>query len=72
MRTCSAEDLVLYKLIAARPIDVHDVQMVVSRQAARLDAERIRSWGRQFADLLERPDLLDPFEAAIKRPGRRS
>ena len=30
LRTCSAEDLVLYKLVAARPIDVHDVQMVVT------------------------------------------
>lgn len=70
LRTCSAEDLVLYKLIAARPIDIHDVQMLVSRQGARLDAERIRTWGGQFADLLERPELLDPFEAALKRPGR--
>jgi Nucleotidyl transferase AbiEii toxin, Type IV TA system len=71
LRTCSAEDLILYKLVAARPIDVHDVQMIVGRQAATLDAERVRSWGRQFAELLGRPDLLQPFETAISHPGRR-
>ena len=53
LRTCSAEDLVLYKLVAARLIDLHDVQSVVTRMGARLDAERVRLWGRRFAEILE-------------------
>ena len=70
LRTCSAEDLVIYKLVAARLIDLHDVQSVVSRQGAALDVDRIRLWGRRFSEITERPDLLDPFEAALKKPGR--
>lgn len=36
LRTCSAEGLILYKLVAARHIDLHDVQSVISRMGARL------------------------------------
>jgi hypothetical protein len=70
LRTCSAEDLVLYKLVAARLIDLHDVQSVVSRIGARLDVDRVRLWGGRFAEILEKPELLDPFEAALRKPGR--
>ena len=67
---CSAEDLVLYKLVAARLIDLHDVQSVVSRMGAGLDADRVRLWGGRFAEILEKPELLEPFEAALRKPGR--
>lgn len=70
LRTCSAEDLVLYKLVAARLIDLHDVQSVVSRMGTGLDADRVRLWGGRFAEILEQPELLDPFEAALRKPGR--
>lgn len=64
LRTCSAEHLIVYKLVAARPQDLIDVAGVVKRQAARLDAGLIRHWGREFAELKEDPDLLRPFEDA--------
>lgn len=70
LRTCSAEDLVLYKLVAARLIDLHDVQSVVSRMGASLDVDRVRLWGGRFAEIIEKPELLDPFEAALRKPGR--
>jgi hypothetical protein len=66
LETCSAEDLIVYKLVAARPQDVADVYGVVRRQGARLDVERIRFWGHQFAELKEDPDLLRPFEDAVR------
>lgn len=67
--TCSAEDLVVYKLVAARPRDLVDMESVVLRQGARLDVARIRHWGRQFAELKEEPDLLRPFEDALRKAG---
>jgi hypothetical protein len=70
LRTCSAEDLLLYKLVAARLLDLHDVQSVVSRLGDSLDVERVRLWGGRFAEILEKPELLDPFEAALRKPGR--
>lgn len=62
LRTCPAEHLIVYKLVAARPQDLIDVEGVVRRQAGRLDLECIRRWGRVFAELKEDPDLLRVFE----------
>lgn len=67
IRTCSAEDLVIYKLVAARPQDLVDVTGVVHRQGTRLDVERVRAWGRIFADIKEDPELLRPFENDLRR-----
>ena len=66
VRTCSAEHLVVYKLVAARPQDLVDMAGIVRRQGARLNVEFVRRWGREFAELKEDPDLLRPFEDAIR------
>lgn len=63
--TCSAEDLVLYKLVAARTRDVADIEGIVRRQGSGLDVERIRRYGELFAELKEDPDLLRPFEMSL-------
>jgi hypothetical protein len=65
--TCSAEDLVIYKLVAARGRDLVDMESVVRRQGSRLDVGRIRRWGREFAKLKEDPALLRPFEDALRK-----
>jgi hypothetical protein len=70
IRTCSAEHLILYKLVAARARDVSDVQGIVRRHGPRLDVDRIRRWGREFAELKEDPDLLRPFEDALRQSER--
>jgi hypothetical protein len=70
LRTCAAEHLVVYKLVAARPQDLIDVEGVVRRQAGRLDVESIRRWGRVFAELKEDPDLLRPFEEVLRKIAR--
>lgn len=60
--TCSAEDLVIYKLVAGRARDVADIEGIVRRQRANLDVERIRRYGALFAELKEEPELLRQFE----------
>ncbi len=70
LRTCSAEDLIIYKLVAGRPGDIQDIIRIIQRQGRRLDISRIRHWGRQFAELKEDPDLLRPFEDALKKAPR--
>jgi len=67
LRTCSAEDLIIYKLVAARPQDLVDVDRIVRRQGTRLDVDRIREWGRTFSELKEAPDLLRPFEDTLRK-----
>src|SRR5207247_1388315 len=70
LRSCPAEHLVVYKLVAGRTHDVADIEGIVRRQRDRLDVERIRRWGRQFAELKEDPDLLRPFEDALRKSSR--
>ena len=65
--TCSAEDLVLYKLVAGRTRDVADIEGIVRRQGVGLDVDRIRRFGVQFGELKEEPELLRPFEQALAR-----
>jgi hypothetical protein len=67
VRTCSAEDLIIYKLVAGRPQDLIDMEGIVRRQGRRLDVALIRRWGLEFAELKEEPDLLRPFEAVLAK-----
>ena len=67
LRTCPAEHLVVYKLVAGRTHDLSDMESIVRRQGRRLDVDRIRRWGREFAELKEDPDLLRPFEEALRK-----
>jgi hypothetical protein len=69
VRTCSAEHLVVYKLVAARPQDLVDMAGIVRRQGARLNVDFVRRWGQEFGDLKEDPDLLRPFEDALRAVG---
>ena len=69
VQTCSAEHLLVYKLVAARPQDLVDVEGIVRRQGRRLDVEQIRYWGREFAELKDDPDLLRPFEDLMRKSG---
>lgn len=50
----SAEDLVIHKIIAARPIDHQDVMGILLKNPD-LDADYVRDWLRKFAEVRERP-----------------
>jgi hypothetical protein len=55
--------------VAARPRDIGDVEGIVRRQHLRLDIDAIRRWSGEFSELKEDPDLLRPFEDALRRAG---
>jgi hypothetical protein len=59
---CSAEDLIIHKMVAGRPQDISDVQGVLLRQEYTLDFEYVAEWLKRFSELLEGPDLLELFE----------
>lgn len=65
LRTCPAE-LVVYKLVPARPHDLVDVEGI-RRQGRRLDVEGIRRWGRELAELKEAPKLRRSFEDVLRK-----
>ncbi len=62
VRVVTAEDLILFKLLAARPQDLVDVQRVFQAQRGRLDKEYMRGVARQMARDLFRSDIVKRLE----------
>ena len=61
IRMCTPEDLIIYKLISARPRDFEDAKSVVRRQGSELDEKYILSWLRQFEQALDDSTLVRTF-----------
>ena len=62
VRLCSAEGLIVHKVVAGRPQDVRDIEGIIYRQGDALDAAYVRRWLREFADLLADPEIQERFE----------
>jgi predicted nucleotidyltransferase len=62
------EDLIVLKAVAHRAQDMADIQSVLDAQPT-IDLKRVRGWVRQFAEVLETPELLDDLERLLE--GRR-
>lgn len=62
---CSAEDLIVMKLIAHRDQDLLDAANTV-RYAKRLDRRRVLRWVRELAKILETPDLVEEAERLLR------
>ncbi len=65
------EDLVIMKAIAHRPRDAEDIEAVLEMHP-NLDRRRVLRWVRDFAKVLERPEILTDLQAALGRHPRRS
>ena len=59
IRTCSAEDLIVLKSFAARPLDWIDVENIIIRQADELDRDLILEELEPLVKLKEEPEILD-------------
>jgi predicted nucleotidyltransferase len=62
LRTCSAEDLIVFKAFAARGQDWVDVERIIIRQAAGLDWALIRRQLEPLAQAKEAPEIMDRLE----------
>jgi hypothetical protein len=58
IRTCSAEDLVVLKLFASRPLDVRDAEGVAVRFKDHLDWRYIEDQLRPLAEVKEEPEIM--------------
>lgn len=65
----SAEDLVIMKAVAGRGRDVVDIENMIEANPD-LDVERIRRWVREFASVLEMPEIHENLEKLLKRRQR--
>ena len=59
---CTAEDLVIYKLISTRPRDHEDAESVVLRQGAALDVAYVETWLRELEMALDDSTLVEAFQ----------
>ncbi|MBN9690600.1 MAG: nucleotidyl transferase AbiEii/AbiGii toxin family protein [Verrucomicrobia bacterium] len=67
LRTCSAEDLIVHKVFAARAQDWADVERILQRQGRRLDVELIERELIPLLALKEAPENLTQFRALLSR-----
>jgi predicted nucleotidyltransferase len=58
---CSAEDLIIQKIIAGRAKDMEDVEGLWIEQRDKIDETYIEDWLTQFADALEKPELITNY-----------
>lgn len=68
-RFCTAEDLVILKLVSERPRDREDVEGVILRQGPALDRGYLDRKVRELAAGLERPQILDFYRGSLERAG---
>lgn len=64
---CSAEDLLIYKLISTRPRDHEDAASIVYRQGDALDDAYVEHWLRQFELALDDSTLLEKYRLLRKQ-----
>jgi len=62
VRFCTAEDLILYKIISDRDQDLRDVRGILHRRGPTLDRDYLEPRIRELADVLERPDIWSQYE----------
>lgn len=58
IRIVSAEDLIVYKLLAGRPRDVEDVRGILTRQGEGLNRAVVETHLIEFARLIEKPEMV--------------
>ena len=58
IRTCSAEDLIILKLFALRPLDLRDAEGVVARNKGHLDWAYVEEQLKPLAEAKEDPGIL--------------
>jgi hypothetical protein len=59
---CSAEDLIIYKMISTRPQDQIDVANIVQRQGQQLDDQYVLHWLRQLEQALDDSTLVAAYQ----------
>jgi hypothetical protein len=67
IQVCSAEDLIIQKIIAGRARDWLDVEELLIAQYDRLDQVYIEGWLSQFTEALEQPAMLSNYRKLRER-----
>ena len=66
VRLPTPEDLIIMKAIAHRPKDLEDIRTLVDKYPS-LDVQRIKRWVKDFAEVIETPDLWGQIEKILNQ-----
>jgi len=64
---CSAEDLIVQKIYSGRDRDWPDVEALLIAQHGKLDEAYIENWLAQFAEALEKPEIITKYRQLVER-----
>jgi hypothetical protein len=64
------ENLIIMKAVAHRPQDIADIQALLDANP-KLNFRRIRRWVKEFAGVLDAPDILSDLESLLRRLRKR-
>jgi hypothetical protein len=64
---CSAEDLIIQKIVAGRPKDWPDVEALLIERRGKLEEAYIEDWLAQFAEALEKPEILGEYRRLLAK-----
>lgn len=68
--TPSPEDLVIMKAVAHRPRDIADIEGILPLNPD-MDLKRVQYWVREFARVLEMPEIYKDLEKLLKARSKR-
>ena len=66
IQVCTVEDLIIFKLVAARPIDYADAEMLIQKYCHELDKDYLQDTAREFAQL-ERRDVFEHLKEYLNK-----
>jgi hypothetical protein len=61
VRICTAEDLIVYKMLSLRSKDQADVESIIRRQGDKLDDAYVEEWLLQFEQALDDSTLVNEY-----------
>lgn len=62
VRVCTAEDMILHKIISTREQDLKDARRIIQHQNGRLDLDYLEPRIRDISDGIERPEIWNNWE----------
>lgn len=65
VRFASCEDVIIYKMVAGRAIDIEDVRHLLAKNRDRLDYDYLKRWLSEFSALPEYEQTMESFERLL-------
>ena len=66
VNVCTVEDLIIMKLVAARPKDISDLDILIPANRKQLDLKYLRARAREFIEV-ERSDIPERLEKLLRK-----